>query len=339
MAKTDTRFCFEADYFDSNANLTRKYQLLYFVADGTVEMYDLKNKRMFLKRCPVPTLTVKELFLGSTINVYSRLLKIVDYGDVATRTAFATASQDATVIVHGVGCDKVGAILSKAGQLELRVEKGRFCRFSSRLAADMRIPEISFVFTLQGRDAGAKAAELAQWAPRGTVLVVPEESAAMVREAAFDSGLSTATFRSCAVCVIKPHAIIQGVAGEILQRLVDEGFDISAFAVVSLTRADAEDFLEVYKGVVPEYKQLVEHMASGPCWAVEVRAENSVQALRSVCGPHDPEICKVLFPNSLRALYGKDRTFSAVHCTDLVEDGPLESEFFFQLLTQKAQTA
>jgi nucleoside-diphosphate kinase len=51
-------------------------------------MYDIKNKRMFMKRCPCPGVTRKELFLGSIITIYSRQLKLADYADVYTRNIF-----------------------------------------------------------------------------------------------------------------------------------------------------------------------------------------------------------------------------------------------------------
>lgn len=45
-----------------------------------------------------------------------------------------------------------------------------------------------------------------------------------------------------------------------------------------------------------------------------------MQAVREMCGPHDPEIAKHLKPNTLRAKFGYDRVRNAVHCTDLPED-------------------
>jgi len=46
----------------------------------------------------------------------------------------------------------------------------------------------------------------------------------------------------------------------------------------------------------------------------------------------DPEIGKTLRKDTLRAKYGKTKAFNAVHCTDLEEDGVLESEYFFSVL-------
>ncbi len=48
----------------------------------------------------------------------------------------------------------------------------------------------------------------------------------------------------------------------------------------------------------------------------------------------DPEIAKNLRPNTIRAKFGHTRTVNAVHCTDLIEDGTLEVEYFFSIQQQ-----
>jgi nucleoside-diphosphate kinase len=64
---------------------------------------------------------------------------------------------------------------------------------------------------------------------------------------------------------------------------------------------------------------------------MEIRQENVVETFRALSGPMDPEIAKSLRPNTLRARFGVDRVRNAVHCTDLPEDGVLESQYFFQI--------
>jgi nucleoside-diphosphate kinase len=102
-----------------------------------------------------------------------------------------------------------------------------------------------------------------------------------------------------------------------------------------LDKPTAEEFFEVYKGVLPEFIPLVEHMTSGPCIVLEVRQENVVQTFRQLVGPHDPEIAKCLRPNTLRAKFGSDRVRNAIHCTDLPEDGVLETEYFFNIMQSR----
>jgi nucleoside-diphosphate kinase len=59
---------------------------------------------------------------------------------------------------------------------------------------------------------------------------------------------------------------------------------------------------------------------------------NAVEAFRQMCGPADPDVAKVLRPNSLRGQYGLDKKRNAIHCTDLEEDGSLELEYVFDIL-------
>ena len=68
---------------------------------------------------------------------------------------------------------------------------------------------------------------------------------------------------------------------------------------------------------------MIDQLASGPCLALEVRQDDAVEKFKKFCGPYDPEIGRKLEPNSLRARYGEDRIYNAVHCTDLPEDGQL----------------
>lgn len=91
-----------------------------------------------------------------------------------------------------------------------------------------------------------------------------------------------------------------------------------------LNKPIAEEFFEVYRGVLPEYLPVLEHITNGPVVALEVRQEKAVLALREIVGPHDPQLAKILRPNTIRSIYGIDRVKNAVHCTDLEEDGGLE---------------
>ena len=141
----------------------------------------------------------------------------------------------------------------------------------------------------------------------------------------------TAAFNNCTCCVIKPHIVQDGLAGQVIDMILQEGFEISSMEMFRLDKPTAEEFFEVYKGVLPEFPSMVEHMTNGPCIVLEVRQENAVNSFRSLCGPMDPEIAKSLRPNTIRARFGHNRTMNAVHCSDLEEDGQLEVEYFFSI--------
>jgi len=85
MSSNPTRYCFLTEFYDTMAGIVRPYQLYFFPEDNSIEIHDIKLKKVFLKKVVYPELSAKDLFIGSDINIYSRKLKIVDYGDGYTR--------------------------------------------------------------------------------------------------------------------------------------------------------------------------------------------------------------------------------------------------------------
>lgn len=82
------------------------------------------------------------------------------------------------------------------------------------------------------------------------------------------------------------------------------------------------------------------HHACMVCLQVAARdGRQPVEAFRQLVGPRDPELARVLRPNTLRARFGVSRVRNAIHCTDLVEDGPLEASYFFSVLQQQQPSA
>eukprot|EP00736_Rhodelphis_marinus_P013622 Rmarinus@m.14347 len=137
------------------------------------------------------------------------------------------------------------------------------------------------------------------------------------------------------LCLVKPHAVREGNLGKIVAHIQSQGYSITALVMLTLDHTDADEFLEVYRGVLPEYPTLISEVTSGPCVAMEVCCPEGYQPVsdfRELCGPIDPAIAKALRPGTLRALYGHDKVKNSVHCTDLPEDGRLECEFFFTIV-------
>lgn len=53
--------------------------------------------------------------------------------------------------------------------------------------------------------------------------------------------------------------------------ILSEGFEISGMQMFYLDRPSAEEFYDVYRGVLPEYVPLIEHIISGPSIVLEIR--------------------------------------------------------------------
>ena len=47
--------------------------------------------------------------------------------------------------------------------------------------------------------------------------------------------------------------LLLGISGKVMKRIEDEGFIITGLRMLHFNKKQAEEFLEVYKGVVPEY--------------------------------------------------------------------------------------
>lgn len=103
---------------------------------------------------------------------------------------------------------------------------------------------------------------------------------------------TTEQYENCSIAVIKPHANKEGKVGDIVTMICESGFRITAMKMICMDRMMCEEFYDVYKGIAPEYVQMVLQLASGPALAVEVTAKdpdiNTHLAFRELCGPSDP---------------------------------------------------
>ena len=81
---------------------------------------------------------------------------------------------------------------------------------------------------------------------------------------------------------------LTGQAGKIISAIMEAGFEVSMIEMFHMDKANAEEFYEVYKGVVQEYHAMVLELTSGPCIVLEVRAQDAPTAFREMTGPADP---------------------------------------------------
>jgi nucleoside-diphosphate kinase len=116
---------------------------------------------------------------------------------------------------------------------------------------------------------------------------------------------SSALLNNCTLCILKPHLIRNGELGQAIDSIHSNGFEISAAHLFNLSRPQIEEFYDVYKGVLPEYIPLIEHMSNGPTLILEVRTSgDAVSSFRDFVGPYDPEVAIHLKPNTFRAKFG-----------------------------------
>ncbi len=122
-------------------------------------------------------------------------------------------------------------------------------------------------------------------APSGSVMAAVNEEATKAMLAGFFGDAKarmrsakdfSGSFQDCACVLVLPTAFSNGSAGNILaevQRAATEGgLSISGLRTTSFRRAQAEEYLEVYKAVVPEYVVSRQRVNRGAGWVVHRKA-------------------------------------------------------------------
>ncbi|XP_068186203.1 thioredoxin domain-containing protein 6 isoform X2 [Antennarius striatus] len=138
--------------------------------------------------------------------------------------------------------------------------------------------------------------------------------------------------KSYTVAIIKPDAVAHGKANEIVMKIQDAGFEILAHEERTLTDTEARDFYQ-HKAAEVCFEDLVHFMSSGPSHILVLsQAEgtaNVVPAWREFIGPADMEEAKREKPESLRAQYGTQTLFNAIHGSENIDQASRELAFFF----------
>ncbi|XP_074829752.1 nucleoside diphosphate kinase homolog 7 isoform X2 [Natator depressus] len=335
----DDRFAFIAEWYDPNASLFRRYELLYYPKDGSVEMYDVKNHRTFLKRTKYDDLHLEDLFIGNKVTVFSRHLSLVDYGDQYTARKLGSRKERTLALIKPDAVPKIGDLIDIIINAGLTITKAKMMVLSRKEAMDLHVDHQSKPFynelllfitsgptvamEILGDDAvsewkkllGPANSGVARSDAPGSIRAMfgtdgirnaahgPDSfaSAAQELELFFPSSggrgpANSAKFTDCTCCIIKPHAVNEGLTGKIINAILDGGFEISALQLFNMERANVEEFYEIYKGVVAEYTEMVTELCSGPCIALEIRQLDPQKVFRDFCGPSDPVCLHPSFP-------------------------------------------
>jgi len=128
--------------------------------------------------------------------------------------------------------------------------------------------------------------------------------------------------------IIKPDAVCQGQAGEILSILERAGFRICAMRMLRLSREQAEGFYAVHreKGF---FASLVEFMIEGPVIVMALEREEAIRKLREVMGATNPAQAA---EGTIRRRFAQSIERNAIHGSDSPETAEFELGYFFSSL-------
>eukprot|EP00798_Chlamydomonas_sp_ICE-L_P024150 gene24154-9736_t len=290
------RICFLTHFLDPTSGVQWVYQLFYYPDTKEVELLDVKNRRHVLKRIrPAEDLKPELLFIGSTVTVYSRQLKIVEYGDEYTKRKFEEQGERTLAMVKPDAVRHLGKIVNAIYQSGFVVCNMRMCKLSRQDAeafyACHRVKP--FFDNLTAFMSSGRVVAMELMAPgairKWRELIGPTNSDTARKEApnSLRAHFGTdGTMNGCAMdlipdtwpgcgqghpsCHRKTYIVSDGAAGLAAGIIQDQ--HVSPPQTVNLDKVRRPEFLEVYQGVgLGEVNgHCVAEISSGPCIAIGV---------------------------------------------------------------------
>lgn len=126
--------------------------------------------------------------------------------------------------------------------------------------------------------------------------------------------------------MLKPDSVSKGNIGKIIDKIIQDGFEIIAMKYTRLRTEDASKFYAIHSER-PFFGDLISYMTSGPIVAAVLKKENAVEDFRKLIGstnPHEAE------KGTIRNLFADSISENAIHGSDSDENAIIESSFHFE---------
>ncbi len=127
--------------------------------------------------------------------------------------------------------------------------------------------------------------------------------------------------------IIKPDAVADGHAGQILSMIEHAGFRIRGIKMTRLSKQQAEAFYEVHRDR-PFFSGLVTFMTEGPVVVLVLERDNAIKHWREVMGATNPANAA---EGTIRKKFASGIERNSVHGSDAPETAAVEIPFFFSL--------
>jgi nucleoside-diphosphate kinase len=127
------------------------------------------------------------------------------------------------------------------------------------------------------------------------------------------------------LAIIKPDAVKKDAIGDIISRYEKAGLKPIAVRMLRMSKPVAEGFYDVHRQR-PFFDSLTTFMASGPVVVLVLEGKDAIKRNRELMGATDPAKAA---PGTIRAAYGTNIEFNAVHGSDSAESARVEINYFF----------
>ena len=126
--------------------------------------------------------------------------------------------------------------------------------------------------------------------------------------------------------MLKPDSVSKGNIGKIIDKIIQDGFEIIAMKYTRLSTEDASKFYSIHSEK-PFFKDLILYMTSGPIVAAVIKKENAVEDFRKLIGATNPLEAE---KGTIRNLFADSISENAIHGSDSDENAIIESNFHFE---------
>ena len=126
--------------------------------------------------------------------------------------------------------------------------------------------------------------------------------------------------------ILKPDAIQRGLAGRVITRFEEKGFQIVAMKAMQVSRELAEKHYAVHKGK-PFYPRLIEYITASPVVVMVLQAVGGIAVARKMMGATFGSKAE---PGSIRGDLSLSNSFNLIHGSDSPEAAAFEIGLYFK---------
>jgi nucleoside-diphosphate kinase len=126
--------------------------------------------------------------------------------------------------------------------------------------------------------------------------------------------------------ILKPDALQRGLAGRVITRFEEKGFQIVAMKAMQVSRELAEKHYAVHKGK-PFYPRLIEYITASPVVVMVLQAVGGIAVARKMMGATFGSKAE---PGSIRGDLSLSNSFNLIHGSDSPEAAAFEIGLYFK---------
>ncbi len=126
--------------------------------------------------------------------------------------------------------------------------------------------------------------------------------------------------------ILKPDTLQRGLAGRIITRFEEKGFQFVAMKLMQVSRDLAEKHYAVHKEK-PFYPRLISYITSSPVVVAVLQGNNAIAVSRKMMGATFGSKAE---PGTIRGDFGMSNSFNLIHGSDSPEAAQFEIGLYFK---------